>query len=703
MKASFHLKKSISQGSGKKHIFTSRVEICKCGKMSSGYMEELKITTPLLIWAIVITAILTALGNLFIFFLPWPFSCNMNAGTTISTPGFEMLGMPFVMSLIIALLMRIPSAKKYLSAGVLVLLYTTALAASAFANTNSPWREIYALMTARLATAESVMVYVPEFVSPPREAAEVLIRGAGSVTAIPWNKFIPVMVWWFFMFAFFAGISIGLASIFRRQWMDVEMLPYPQITVAYSAIMGAGEVSNPKWAGRWAFILGFIVGLGLELIRAGILFFPWFPDIYSIRSNTCGGSVTHWLSFPGTTWHYGLTKLTPVYALLLLAPLHSLFSIVFWGIVYEIASAVAVALGYYTGYVDMGFCGKSWCGQGTPFAEPPLAFGSLISGVMLGAFIMTIFHERHHIVMTLKMAFGGVRDTKVEAEEPMSYRSAWIILIVSFILLVALFTSTGMSVWASFVITLTGVVVWFTTSQLWARVGGSNEPGYNFGPFFAKMLLWPPTAYMLPVTSADTSLAQFFIYEPVSHCPSNPWCSTFYAAVGPYKMAKMMNVHPRGVVKITSVSLITAIFVACIMMILLPGVYGRGVTGCIWAGNIEFRINDMWNRPAPRPIIEIAPWITGGFIFMVIMSFLHTRFLWMPDPLMSIIAWDWIGGLHGIWMAALICSIVKWLILRIGGSKLYEEKAIPFAGGFMLGAALNALIAGIGAFIAYPR
>jgi len=158
--------------------------------MSSQRFEELRITVPTLTWAVIITAILTALGNLFIFFLPFPFSCNMNAGTTVTAWGFDMLGMPFVMSLVIALLMRIPSAKKYLSAGVLVLLYTTALAASAFANTNSPWREIYALMTARLATAESVMRYVPEFVSPPREAAAILIRGAGSVVAIPWNQFI---------------------------------------------------------------------------------------------------------------------------------------------------------------------------------------------------------------------------------------------------------------------------------------------------------------------------------------------------------------------------------------------------------------------------------------------------------------------------------------------------------------------------------
>jgi len=667
--------------------------------MSSGY-EELRITVPLLIWTVVITAILTALGNISTFFLPFPFSCNMNTGLLIAIPGVDMHAMPFVMALVIALLIRIPFMKKHLTAGNLVLLYITALAASALANTNSPWRELYALMTARLATEESVMRYVPEFVSPPREAEEVLIRGTGSPMAIPWDQFIPAMIWWFFMFAFFAGISIGLVSIFRRQWIDIEMLPYPQVTVAHSAIIGVEEVENPKWVGRAPFILGFLAGLGLELVRAGILFFPWFPDVYSWRTDTCQGPGTHWITIPGTVWHYGLTKHTPVYALLFLAPLGSLYSIVFWGIVYEIASAIACYMGYYTGYTDMAFCGKSWCSANTPYADPPLAFASLIAGVMLGAFVMTIFHERHHLVNTLRMAFGGRRDPKLEAEEPMSYRSAWLIFIASFVLMVALFMSTGMSLWASFVVTLTGVVSWFITSQVWGRIGCSTQPGYHFGPAFAKALLWP-TEYALPVTSTDTILAPFLTYEPASHVPSNPWCSTLYTVIGSYKMANLMKVHPRNVVKITSVALITAMFVSCIMMILLPGMYGKGVTGCFWPGNIMGRYWTFWNFPSPHPMTEIGPWVCGGFLFMVVMSLLHARFLWMPDPLMTTIAWVWEGSLCGLWFVALIDAIIKWLVLRIGGSRLYEEKAVPFVGGFILGAALNALIASIGAFIVF--
>jgi|GEM_PF-6911694 len=58
---------------------------------SSQRFEELRITVPTLTWAVIITAILTALGNLFIFFLPFPFSCNMNAGTTVTAWGFDYI------------------------------------------------------------------------------------------------------------------------------------------------------------------------------------------------------------------------------------------------------------------------------------------------------------------------------------------------------------------------------------------------------------------------------------------------------------------------------------------------------------------------------------------------------------------------------------------------------------------------------------
>jgi len=388
-----------------------------------------------------------------------------------------------------------------------------------------------------------------------------------------------------------------------------------------------------------------------------------------------------------------LAKHTPLYALLMLVPLHSLWSMVFYGLVYEVLSTAAYYTGSYTGYIDMGACGRSWCSTGTPYADPPLNFGSLITGVFLGVFIMTIFLERHHITRTLKMASGRLREEALEANEAMSYRSAWTILVTSYVLLMALYMAAGMSIWVSFVVVLTSVVTWFTASQLWGRIGFSDEPGYNFAPGFMKMLVWP-TQFRLPVTSTDLVLAPSLNYE-LDCGPYMPHATTFYTALGTYKMSSLLGVHPKNMIKVAFVALAVGAFMASLMNMIIPGIYGMGTTWMRGSYDLMGRVDTVWTKPSPHPMSDIASWIMIGVVFVVVVKLLQARFLWIPDPIMSIVAWDWVGSLMGTWMAAFICAIIKWLVLRIGGSKLYSERVVPFVGGFILGDVLNALIAGI--------
>jgi hypothetical protein len=654
-------------------------------------IKEYKITATTLIWAIGLTIILTASINFLIYFLPSVAACNQNVGDLIPTPGVDLLGIPFMMILVTAVLMRIPSARKHLTNETLVFLYVVALASSAFANQDSPWRESGEPLWAKIGTSPDITRYLPDFVSPPRETANILVAGTGSIGAIPWAAFFPAMIWRFLSFAFFVGISVGIASIFRRQWMDVEMLPYPQVMLANSAIVGARDVGIRSWAGRIPFIVGLIAGLAIEMIRMLSAFYPWFPDIFAFRTQTCGPGAQQ-IQWGGVPWNMNLAKHTPLYTLLFLVPLHSLWSMVFYGLVYEIAGTAAFYLGYYTGYTNMGECGRSWCAP-VPYSDPPLNFGSLITGVFMGVFVMTVYLERRHIVKTLRMAFGSAKDEAYAAREAMSYRAAYIITIVSSVLMIALFMSAGMSFYVSFVVTITGIITWFTASQLFGRIGFSNEPGYCFGPGFAKMLIWP-SAYRLPVTSTDTILGPNLTYELASHRPSVPWATTFYTTLGTYKMSSLMEVHPRSMIIIAAITLTVAAFVGVIMNIWIPGVYGMNIT--TMRGSLDFtsRYNTFWDKPSPHPMTEIAPWITTGFVFVVVVKLLQARFLWIPDPIMAIVAWDWVGSLHGTWMAAFIVAILKWLVLRIGGSKLYSERVVPFVGGFILGDALNAIVAG---------
>ena len=47
--------------------------------------------------------------------------------------------------------------------------------------------------------------------------------------------------------------------------------------------------------------------------------------------------------------------------------------------------------------------------------------------------------------------------------------------------------------------------------------------------------------------------------------------------------------------------------------------------------------------------------------------------------------------------------IIKSLVLRIGGSKLYEDWVVPFAGGFISGTTLEIFITAVASFILFPQ
>jgi len=78
-------------------------------------------------------------------------------------------------------------------------------------------------------------------------------------------------------------------------------------------------------------------------------------------------------------------------------------------------------------------------------------------------------------------------------------------------------------------------------------------------------------------------------------------------------------------------------------------------------------------------------------IMTFILKYLTTRIMWLPDPLGALIGWEWIASLSGVWIVALVDVIIKYSVLRLDGSKLYDEKVIPFIGGIILGTVLDVL------------
>jgi len=661
-------------------------------------VEEM-VTVKTLIWVAILAVVLTAFWDAFTLLLPRVAFCTQNVSNLIPAFGVELMGIPFLMLLFSMGLMRVRMLRKHLTTTNLAILYATTLAVAYFANTSLPWGYHAGLIFTRLFSTEEQMRYVPEFIVPSRDAALLLYRGAGLWT-VPWATLIPEIIWHFLLMALFGGVSIGLASIFRRQWVDVEVLPFPQVLLAYTCLVNVESSVKPKWPSKTPFLIGMLFGLLLVAPVSAVTLFPWFPDILMWRTNTCGHGA-HQLTFPDIPWHLSIPKYIPLYVFMLLIPLHLLGSIVFYVLVMEIAVFTSFyAFGYYTSMLQQGFCGRSWCLPNF-FSDPPLNLWSVNTGNMLGLFVITILMQRRYILDTLKSAFGK---TSKPQEEPISYKASWLILLTSFILLTVFFIASGFSPWASIVMPLVGIITWFTFAQLWGRLGFMTSPDETIAPGPTRLLLWPTLSWPT-ITSQDLALVPYITEAWIGHQSITGWGGSFYAVLGSYKMARLTGVNPRNLLKVTVISLFISMFVTKVVQEVLLSIVGASkfTFPTIKATAIDVdRFGCFWGRPSPQPIIQAIPWILAGFIFMIVMRSLYSRFLWLPDPLAAIVAWDWVTTLCGIWLPALVAYIAKFIILRVGGSKLYEEQVVPFVGGFILGTTLEIFITALTSYALFP-
>jgi len=662
---------------------------------------------PITLFSIaILSATLTVVWGFFIALLPSVAFCTQNVSNLIPTPGVEFMGLPLLMFLVVIVLRRIGPIGERLTTTNIVYLYVASIGVAYFANTTYPWHDAGMTVLTRLYTSESFMSYIPEFVAPSKDVAQRLIAGVGSVSAIPWDSLFPTILWEFLLVALFGGISVGLGSILRREWIEVERLPFPHVMVAYSCLSNIENMGTKKWFTKRVFLTGALVGAVIGIPLSGSTLFPWFPDVFSMRANTCGPG-SQWFAPSDIPWHLGMAKHIPLYVLLLLTPLNDLLSVLIFTLIMEIGVFGSFyGFGAYTGMTSIGFCGRNWCSP-TPYTNPPLYLASVNSGAMLGLFIATIISQRQYLLNTIRSALargGGGDREKIEGEEPMSYRASWIMIIASYIMIMIFFIYTGFSPWMSFVLPLSGIITWFVMAQLWGRVGFMVEPCYDFTPALIRLFAWP-TGFRPDVISTDAALAPTMSREWIGHQSIAGWGGSFYSTLASYQMARLSGVKPRNVLKVLLVAMFTAMFFTHVTQILVPGLvgwtklnYGNAAPDLL--GHYD---GNFWNRPVNEPLTNVATNIALGFVFMVVMRLLYARFLWLPDPLMSIVAWDWVISLHGTWTACLFAYVAKFIILRIGGSKFYEEKVIPFVGGFMLGTTAEVLLAALTSYAMSPR
>lgn len=468
----------------------------------------------------------------------------------------------------------------------------------------------------------------------------------GDSSIYNWNFiktwFTPVFWWSMFLFALFT-IMIGINTIIRKQWMEHERLSYPIIQLPLAMTQNGGNLKFFKSKMLW---IGIAIGGGINLINGLHAFVPAVPEL-PIRSVEIGQYFTE---KPMSAIGWTPVCFFPfVIGLSYFMPLDLAFSCWFFYLFWKLEFVLGDSLGL-----------RSL--PEFPYIKPQS------SGAYLAIGILAIWSGRRHIINLFKSLFR--KSSIDDSEEPMRYRIALACIIGGLIFLAIFCTKAGMSLWVFFIFFAFYFMLVFALTRLRAELGPPVNELYNMGP---DQMLPKILGTRMLGTANLTMFAMFWGINRAHRCNPMP-----HQLEG-FKLAEESGTSPKRL----SIAILLVSFLGIWVAFwgFLHVYYKQGFGGGFaWEAysNLE-----RWLFYMPDRDNAAIGFMSGGFIFVFIMSFLRRRLLWWSlHPVAYPLASSW--TMSWMWFPIFISWFIKQMLLKQGGISAYR-KAIPLFFGLIIG------------------
>lgn len=539
--------------------------------------------------------------------------------------------------------------------------------------------------------------YVPWFTAPSVEVVQATLLGG---IPVQWMEWLPSIVFWSTLYSLGSIIFISFAAILRRAFVEIERVPFPHVLIIHNIATTLVKTdSRPR--PPIPFLIGIILGIAFNIPNLLQGIFPWFPDIYGWRVNTCGPG-SHWLT---TDWPIAsvaglamFNKNPALVAVFYLAPLSILFSAVLWHLIFVVLMQIAYAMGFYTGITSLPGCGRVWCGTvsyrvGAPFKW--FAFTSV--GVATGLGLFYFILNRRYFIETIKAALGKLsreRIAEIERNEPLSYRNAYALFLGAIILMIVLFLAYGVPIAGAVTIILVQLILATTNTRVYGMANFVAQAGSHLPAGYLKYAVGEG----FPLPPSPEWVRTFTWCHATGQPVYTGWAWPMISSLGSYTFAAKTGVNSKTVFKIVTVVSILSLFVVAIARVQWICTFGQARLPGFWYTGWSFIDGFCWpTAVADWPAHK--PWeyhVIGGIVVAAILMFLHAKFLWFPlEPIGLILATDGHALIEGIWTAFTTAWVLKALTLKIGGSKLYEDVGIRVVSGFLAGYLTAAFIGGL--------
>lgn len=484
---------------------------------------------------------------------------------------------------------------------------------------------------------------------------------------VPWGLWAKPIAAWMIIIAALIFAYACMASILRRQWMDLEKLTFPLVYLPLEMAKdepGAQSFFRNRlmWIGFGIpFIIFSINGIheSVPSVPQLKLQYPWNPFF-----NTLGrplkdlGQTTAYCSLAAVGFSYFI----PAQVLL------ALFSM-FW-------------LSRFENIIFSSF--------GHGFEEMPLYPTSLWNGYhVAGAYIVLAIYlvksAWPHLQQAWAMAKTGEDPRAPGGPEFLSYRTAVYGLIISAVVAMLWMMALGVTMWMA---VLEVIIFLFVVVIVMAR--SVSEAGMlmtetSFRPV-DLVRIFSPQAVLGP-----RSLTALAMIDPVfTRDLRGNLLSTFLDAL---KMSDAVKLNRRHLFWAIVAALAVTFTWGTALHLIIPyergavTLYGYAYKWNSFAGFKHFQ-SVMTSPDAYEP--RLAVFFFTGIAFSTFLAWMRTQYVWWPfSPLAFALSGSW--SMIVFWCPITVAWIIKTVVLRYGGMKVYTNLR-PFFLGLILGEFTQAVI-----------
>lgn len=503
---------------------------------------------------------------------------------------------------------------------------------------------------------EMIVPRLPRWLTISEMSDSVTDFEQGHSTLYNWEAFriwiTPIAAWSVFLIAVITAM-LSMVILLRRHWVDNERLTYPIAQIPILITEGGG--SNSLFRSR-LFWAGFGIAAGIDLLNGLSGFFPNLPHI-NVKMN----DISPWLaaSSPWKAMGWTVASFYPfVIGLSFFMPTNMSFSSWFFFFARKAQQVAAAAFGY-TGT-------DAWY----PYLKEQ-SFGGLIA-----IFAASLWFGRGYVKEIWRSANTGEGRTH---DGGISYRSAFVMLGLASVVMMAFLNLAGLALWLAVVYVLLYLMFCCAFTRVRAELGPPSHELGSIGPSNV-LVLGLGTAFLGPQNLTIFSLLYF---QNRMHrgllMPQQAEC---------LKAAGESGLRIRTMVGALAAAGVIGVFSAFWAIMHLA--YGRHYAaayhpGAPGSGFSQAALNQLmnWiNNPVGSNWLSIMGVVIGAVVALGLakLAVMYYGFPFHPAGY----ALGMSFGVDYIWLPIMISWLAKVLILKYAGLRGYRA-AIPFFVGLVVG------------------